>query len=65
MMLEINQLIGAPNDWASPARPDSWRGERKADLSEPSFQDVNNPGSWDDFFYKPTLHNKKEHLYNE
>ncbi len=50
------KLPGAPTNWLAPAR--------KVAKGEPLFLDVDNPGGWDEYTYRPEFvtKGKKQHV---
>jgi len=62
-------LHGAPPGWKPPGTPESWKPkEFKPDLGEPEHDDVDNPGGWSEFTFRPKWKKKKkppsEYLYH-
>jgi hypothetical protein len=49
------KLPGPPTNWSAPSR--------KVERGEPSFLDVDNPGGWDEFTYRPEFAAKGEKKY--
>ena len=47
-LLEADQLIGSPDGWNPPERPDGWSREIKVDQGETYFMGVDSPGGWYD-----------------
>ena len=53
-------IPGAPLGWRPPCAPDNWNPtKQKKDKGEPNFSDVDNPGGWDKFVYRPTFAKRK------
>jgi hypothetical protein len=51
---EDEVFFGAPEGWKRPGPPDGWiPNETKTAKGEPEFKDVDNPGNWDKFCYRP------------
>jgi len=62
-------LHGAPPGWKLPGAPESWKPkEFKPDLGEPGHNDVDNPGGWSEFTFRPKWRKTKkapsEYLYH-
>jgi hypothetical protein len=64
--LEVD-IQGAPPGWKRPGPPDDWtRTAPKVDKGEPPFEEVDNPGNWSDFVFRPKFDRKKglKYLYH-
>ena len=48
-------LFGAPPGWSPPGPPDDWNPTIHVDRGEPLFEDVDNPGKWSNFTFRPTF----------
>ena len=47
-------LYGAPRNWLPPCAPDDFVvPARKVDLGEPQFEDLDNPGGWSSYTFRP------------
>ena len=59
-------ISGAPYGWKVPGPPANWKpNEPNTEAGEPPFEDVDNPGGWDQFTYKPKIDmKKKKYLYH-
>ena len=50
-------LTYPPPGWKQPGTDAKWKGPpaRKADKGEPAWEDVDNPGKWSQYTYRPTF----------
>jgi hypothetical protein len=53
-------IPGAPPGWKRPATPSDWSAPApKTNLGEPPFKDLDNPGGWSKFVYRPKFKKEK------
>jgi hypothetical protein len=54
-------IPGAPPGWKRPCAPDDWkRAKVRIEKGEPeSFDNIDNPGDWDEFVFRPKFQTKK------
>jgi hypothetical protein len=64
-------LHGSPDGWKPPTAPDDWQPpEIDPATNEPEFEDVDNPGNWSPFTFRPKFKKaggrgaKKQYLYH-
>jgi hypothetical protein len=50
-----SMLYGAPPGWSPPCGPDDWDPTINGNKGDPLFEDVDNPGGWSLFFFRPML----------
>jgi hypothetical protein len=48
-----SRLYGAPPGWSPPYAPTDWSPMVNANKGEPLFQDVDNPGGWSSYTFRP------------
>jgi hypothetical protein len=53
-----SRLYGAPPDWSAPCPPDDWNPTINVNRGEPRFEDVDNPGEWSNFTFRPMFEPK-------
>ncbi len=46
-------LYGAPPGWSPPCVPDDWNPTINRNIGEPLFEDVDNPGGWSLYTFRP------------
>jgi hypothetical protein len=46
-------LYGAPPGWSPPCGPDDWNPNINRNEGEPLFEDVDNPGGWSLYTFRP------------
>jgi len=54
----MSTLFGAPPGWSAPSPPGDWNPTIHVDCGEPRFEDVDNPGKWSNFTFRPTFEPK-------
>ncbi len=47
------RLYGAPPGWSEPIAPDDWNPTINIIHREPLFEDVDNPGDWSNYIFRP------------
>ena len=61
----LTPLIGAPKGWLPPAPPETWTTHQaKTEKGEPEFKDVDNPGNWSAYTFRPTFDLKKRYVHH-
>jgi hypothetical protein len=48
-----SSLYGAPPGWPAPSAPDDWNPNININCGEPRFEDVDNPGGWSNYTFRP------------
>ncbi len=48
-----SRLYGAPPGWSAPSAPDDWNPIVNRNKGEPLFEDVDNPGGWSNYTFRP------------
>jgi hypothetical protein len=48
-----SMLYGAPPGWSPPCGPDDWNPTINRNKGEPLFKDVDNPGGWSSYTFRP------------
>jgi hypothetical protein len=48
-----SRLYGAPPGWSAPSAPHGWDPTINLNRGEPRFVDVDNPGKWSNFTFRP------------
>jgi hypothetical protein len=48
-----SRLYGAPPGWSAPSAPHGWDATINLNCGEPRFEDVDNPGKWSNFTFRP------------
>ncbi len=48
-----SSLYGALPGWSAPSAPDDWNQTVNINRGEPQFEDVNNPGGWSTYTFRP------------
>jgi hypothetical protein len=48
-----SSLYGAPPGWSPPSAPDDWDPTINENRGEPCFEDVDNPGDWSNYTFRP------------
>jgi hypothetical protein len=48
-----SSLYGAPPCWSAPSAPDDWNPTVNINRGEPRFEDVDNPGGWSTYTFRP------------
>jgi hypothetical protein len=48
-----SRLYGAPPGWSGPSAPNEWNPTVKKNKGEPLFEDVDNPGGWSTYTFRP------------
>jgi hypothetical protein len=48
-----SRLYGAPPGWSAPCAPHDWNPTVNRNKEESLFQDVDNPGGWSSYFFRP------------
>ncbi len=48
-----SSLYGAPPGWSAPSAPDDWNPNININHGEPQFEDVDNPGGWSNYNFRP------------
>jgi len=51
-------LFGAPKGWSPPGQPEDWNPRVNSSRGEPPMDDVDNPGGWSSFTYRPMFQAK-------
>ncbi len=51
-------LSGAPNGWSPPSPPNDWNHTINSLKREPPFDEVDSPGCWSSFTYRPLFQPK-------
>ncbi len=51
-------LYGAPTGWSAPGPPHDWNPTINVNRGEPRFEDVDNPGEWSNFTFRPMFEPK-------
>ena len=57
--VKCDNIPGAPNGWIPPGPPDTWTGYIPKFDAPPNFDDVDNPGGWSDFTFRPVYKDRK------
>ena len=53
-----SRLYGAPPGWSAPSAPDDWNPTVNRNKGEPLFEDVDNPGGWSNYTFRPMFEQK-------
>ncbi len=48
-----SMLYGAPSGWSPPCGQDDWNPTINKNKGEPLFEDVDNPGGWSSYTFRP------------
>jgi hypothetical protein len=48
-----SRLYGAPPGWSAPSAPHDWDPTININCGEPCFEDVDNPGRWSNYIFRP------------
>ncbi len=48
-----SRLYGALPGWSAPSAPDDWDPTININRGEPRFEDVDNPGDWSNYTFRP------------
>jgi hypothetical protein len=48
-----SRLYGAPPGWSPPCAPDDWSPTINTNKGKPLFQDMDNPGGWSSYTFRP------------
>jgi hypothetical protein len=48
-----SSLYGAPPGWSALSAPDDWNPNVNRNCGEPRFEDVDNPGAWSNYTFRP------------
>ncbi len=48
-----SRLYGAPPGWSPPFAPNDWSPTVNTNKGEPLFEDVDNPGGWSSYTFRP------------
>jgi len=51
-------LFGSPTGWSPPGQPEEWNPRVNSSRREPPMDDVDNPGGWSSFTYRPMFQAK-------
>jgi hypothetical protein len=57
-------LPGAPNGWSPPSPPNNWNSTVNSLKREPPFDEVDNPGCWSSFTYRPLFQPKGGYMFH-
>jgi hypothetical protein len=55
-----SRLYQAPPGWSAPSAPDDWNPTVKRNKGEPLFEDVDNPGGWSNYTFRPMFKQRGE-----
>jgi hypothetical protein len=53
-----SRLYGAPPGWSAPSAPDDWNPTVNRNKGEALFEDVDNPGDWSNYTFRPMFEQK-------
>ncbi len=54
-----SRLYGAPPGWSAPSAPDDWNPTTNRNKGEPLFEDVDNPGGWSNYTFRPMFEQRE------
>ena len=54
----LSTLFGAPKGWSPPGPPEDWNPKVNSSRGEPPMDDVDNPGGWSSFTFRPMFQAK-------
>ncbi len=55
-----SRLYGAPPGWSPPCAPNDWNPTINTNKREPLFRDVDNPGGWSSYTFRPMFEQEVE-----